>query len=190
MIIQNKKYIVKIPTDTSVLYCEKKKVLTILGPLKKKSLKLKLKLCINNKKKMLSVSSDFFSSVSNYEKKNIKAVRGSTVALIKQILVETSTLISQKLKLHGMGYRVSLHETNDSVLIFKLGYSHLIFIRFKTQVSVSCLSKTKFCLFGHSYTDINQMSAFIRSCRTPEPYKGKGVLFNDEIVVLKEGKKV
>lgn len=188
---QQKKYIIKIPDDTSVLYCEKKQILTLIGPLKRKSISLKLKLLINEQKKLLKVSSLPFSSISNSERKKIKILRGTTIALIKQLLIETSTLISQKLKLHGMGYRVSPAEVlKDDVLSFKLGHSHSIFLKMSNGLSAFCLSRTKLCIFGHSYQDVTQIAAFIRSCRSPEPYKGKGVLYEDETVILKEGKKV
>nr|YP_010516643.1 ribosomal protein L6 [Haslea pseudostrearia]UXN44186.1 ribosomal protein L6 [Haslea pseudostrearia] len=188
---KKEKYIVKIPNDTSILYCEKKRILTFLGPLERKSLKLKLKILINQEKKILKVSSLTFSPISNSERKQLRMLRGTTVALIKQLLTETSTLISQKLKLHGMGYRVSSEKIfNNDVLTFKLGHSHLVFFTMSNGLSASCLSKTKLCIFGNSYQDVTQIAAFIRSARKPEPYKGKGVLYDGETIVLKEGKKV
>nr|QUS63595.1 ribosomal protein L6 [Haslea silbo]QUS63798.1 ribosomal protein L6 [Haslea silbo] len=191
MTSKKEKYSVKIPTDTSILYCEKKRLLIVIGPLNRKSLKLKLKLLINEEKKILKVSSIPFSSVSNSEKKKLKILRGTTVSLIKQVLIETSTLILQKLKLHGMGYRVSFAETlKENAFAFKLGHSHLIFFKLFSGLSASCLSRTKLSIFGTSYQDVTQIAAFIRSARSPEPYKGKGVLYENEKVILKEGKKV
>nr|YP_010516729.1 ribosomal protein L6 [Haslea karadagensis]UXN44272.1 ribosomal protein L6 [Haslea karadagensis]UXN44353.1 ribosomal protein L6 [Haslea karadagensis] len=177
--------------DTSVFYCEKKKFLTVVGPFNRKSLKLKLKLLINEKKKILKVSSIPFFSVSNSEKKKLKTLRGTIVSLIKQILIETSTLILQKLKLHGMGYRVFFAENlKENALVFKLGYSHSVFFKLSSGLLASCFSRTQFSIFGTSYQDVTQLAAFIRSTRTPEPYKGKGVLYENEKVTLKEGKKV
>ena len=191
MIGTKENYIVKIPLDTSVLYCEKKGILTILGPLERKSIKLQLRVLVNNKKNFLKVSSSTFSSISNSEKKRLKTIRGTTVALLKQLLIETSTLISMKLKLHGMGYRVSSTDVSTrNILTFKLGYSHLIFLKMSEGLSVSCFSRTKLCILGNSYQNVTQIAAYIRSIRSPEPYKGKGVLYEDEKVLLKEGKKV
>nr|YP_009687996.1 ribosomal protein L6 [Haslea nusantara]QDX17593.1 ribosomal protein L6 [Haslea nusantara] len=188
---KKEKYIVKIPIDTSVLYCEKKKLLTVIGPTNRKSLKLKLKILIQKKTKILKVSSIPFFSMSNSEKKKLKTLRGTTIALIKQLLIETSTLISQKLRLHGMGYRVSFAERlTEDALAFKLGHSHPIFFKLSSNLAASCFSRTKLSIFGTSYQDVTQMAAFIRSSRSPEPYKGKGVLYENETVVLKEGKKV
>lgn len=191
MTIQQKEHAIKIPKDTSVLYCEKRRLLTVLGPLQRKSIKLELKIFFNNKKTSLKVSSLSFSSISNSKRKKIKSIRGTTVALIKQLFIETSTLISQKLRLHGMGYRVSPADIlSDSVLTFKLGHSHLIFVKMSSELSAFCFSRTKLCISGPSYQDVTQIASRIRSCRKPEPYKGKGVLYEDEKVVLKEGKKV
>lgn len=191
MTSKKEKYTIKIPKDTTILYCEKQKILTLVGPAQRKSIKPQLKLLFNKEQNLLKVSSKTFVAISNNDKKNIKTIRGTTVALIKQLLIETSTLISQKLRLHGMGYRVSLAEIlSDKVLTFKLGHSHLIFFKVPAGLSIFCFSRTKLCLFGHSYQDIKQTAAFIRSCRSPEPYKGKGVLYDEEKITLKEGKKV
>lgn len=191
MSAKKEKYIVKIPSDTSVLYCTKKRILTFLGPLRRKSIKLKLRIVINEQKNILKVSALSFSSISTSARKQIKTIRGTTVALIRQLLVETSTLISQKLKLHGMGYRVSAVEIFDrDILTFKLGHSHSIFFKMLKGLSALCFSKTKFCISGSSYQDVTQIAAFVRSARYPEPYKGKGVLYDDEKILLKEGKKV
>lgn len=191
MTSQEKKYVIKIPADTSVIYCNKKRILTFLGPLQQKSIKLKLKILFNAQKKILKVSSLTFLPLSNYEKRKIKVIRGTTVALIKHLLMETSILISQKLQLHGMGYRVFPADILTSrALVFKLGHSHRIFIKMSVELSAFCFSRTRLCVAGFSYQEVTQMSALIRSCRNPEPYKGKGVLYNNEKVVLKEGKKV
>lgn len=65
----HEKFIIKIPNNISVLYCNKKKIISIIGPLKKKSLKLKVKILISNKKKIIKVSSLTFSEISNKKKK-------------------------------------------------------------------------------------------------------------------------
>ena len=166
---QNKKYIIKIPEDTMLFYSEKKQVLTIAGPIKRRSIKLPLRLLIDKMKKSIKVSSLAFSQISNKDKKKIKILRGTTVALIKQLLVETSTLISQKLKFVGMGYRINnTEDLTDEVLSFKLGYSHLVYFRIPTHLNISCFTKTKLCVSGNSYQEVTQIAASIRSCRLPE----------------------
>jgi len=186
-----KKYIIRIPNDNTIFYCDKKKILTIIGPLTKKSLKLQLKIEISKTEKILIVTSIPFLKLSNNKKKKIKALQGTTVALIKQLLVETSSILYQKLKFIGVGYRafqVEKHE--DKLLMFKLGYSHSIFFKIPKDLKIFCLKSTKLFIYGNSYQNITQKTSLIQSYKYPEPYKGKGILYENEKIELKEGKKV
>ena len=186
-----KKYIIKIPNKTTVLYSYKKKILTIIGPLTKKSIKLKLKINILKNKKQIEVSSKTFSKISNSQKKNISSLRGTTIALIKQLILETSYLYYKKLKLIGIGYRVvNIEDFNNKLLFFKLGYSHPIYFKVPSKLNFFCLKRTKLFLFGNSYNDVTNIASIIRSYKKPEPYKGKGILYENEKIFLKEGKKI
>lgn len=185
------KSIIKIPNNVSVLYCVKKKVIIIIGPLKTKSLKLKVKILVSNEKKIIRISSLFFSKVSNNEKKTIQAIQGTTVALIKQLIIETSAKFYFKLKLVGIGYRVFNDESfKNQLLLFKLGYSHFIYFKIPVNLKIFCLKSTKLFIYGNSYKEITQTASVIRTYKTPEPYKGKGILYGNEKIVLKEGKKI
>ena len=191
MSLQINKYNLKVPQDISVIYSEKKQTLTVIGSLKKKSMKLKLKIKVDKIKKIISVSPLPFFKVSNSEKKKIKTLRSTTVADIKHLFIESSITIFQKLKIIGVGYRADFTETLDKKLItLKLGYSHLIYVRIPKNFALNCFTKTKFCIFGDSYSEISKLSARIRSKKKPEPYKGKGILYENETILLKEGKKI
>ena len=191
MSLQISKYNIKIPQNISVIYCEKKKLLTVISFLKRKSLKLKLRITTDPSKKILSVSPLSFFQISNTEKKKIKILRSTTIAQIKHLFIESSTTIFQKLKIVGVGYRGDLTSTlKKELLTLKLGYSHLIHIRIPKNLSLNCLTKTKLCVMGNSYNEVSEFSAKIRAKKFPEPYKGKGILYENETPVLKEGKKV
>lgn len=186
-----KNFNVKIPIDIKIIYNEKKETLTLKGPLVQRSIKLKLKVFIDTKKELISVSPVTFSSVSNKEKRNIKTLRNTTVALIKHMIIETSILVYKKLKINGVGYRASFTESfSDKLLSLKLGYSHFVYFKVSNNLTITCPTRTKLCVFGNSYQDVSHISALIRSNKLPEPYKGKGILYEDETVILKEGKKV
>ena len=129
--------------------------------------------------------------MSNAEKKKIHALRASTVAQIKHLFVETSATIFQNLKMVGVGYRIDF--TNDSektLLTLKLGYSHYYYVKVPNNLELNCFTKTKFSIFGNSYYDISKLSSQIREKKAPEPYKGKGILYENEVVHIKEGKKI
>lgn len=186
-----KNFNIKIPTDIKVIYNEKKETLTLKGPLVQRSIKLKLKVFVDTKKELISVSPVTFSSISNKERRNIKTLKNTMVALIKHMIIETSILVYKKLKINGVGYRASFTESfDDKLLSLKLGYSHFVYFKVPKNLTVTCPTRTKLCIFGNSYQDVSHISALIRSNKLPEPYKGKGVLYEDETVILKEGKKV
>jgi len=186
-----KKYRIKIPNKTTVLYSNQKNILTIIGPLTKKSLKLKLKINILKKTQQIEVSSIPFSKISNNQKKKILSMQGTTTALIKQLILETSYIYYQKLKLVGIGYRIfDVENYPNKLLLIKLGYSHPIFFKIPSKLKFFCLKRTKLFIFGNGYQSITNTAAILRSYKKPEPYKGKGILYESEKIILKEGKKV
>ena len=191
MNLEQNKFNLKIPQDISLIFSKKKKILTVIGPIATKSIKLKLNITIDNTKKILSVSPLPFFRVSNAEKKTINALRASTIAQIKHLFIETSITIFQKLKLVGVGFRIeSTSESEKNLLTLKLGYSHFHYVKVPKNLEVNCFTKTKFSIFGNSYYGVSQLASKIREKKIPEPYKGKGILYENEIVKIKEGKKI
>jgi large subunit ribosomal protein L6 len=189
---ETKKFYIKIPSDTTIIYSKKKSFLVIKGPINQKSISLKLVVYINKDTNLIKISSISNYPISNKEKKKLKSLRGTTVSLIKHKLVETSIVLQKKLKIHGVGYRVTPYENikDNKLLTFKLGYSHLIYFQIPAKLKIFCFNKTKLCIFGTHFQLICQISAKIRSYKKPEPYKGKGILYENEKIILKEGKKV
>jgi large subunit ribosomal protein L6 len=186
-----KKHTIKIPKNATIFYCSKKRIITVKGPLAQKSLKLKVKIELLNNEKLIKVTSIPFSKISNNQKKNILAIQGTTISLIKQLIVETSYILYKKLKLVGVGYRAfDVENFNDTLLSLKLGHSHPIYFKIPEKSQIFCLKRTKLFVYGNSYQDITQTASFIRSYKKPEPYKGKGILYETEKINLKEGKKV
>lgn len=187
----NNKYTIKIPNHITVLYFNDKDLLTVIGPLKVKSLNLKLKILLSKDQKTITVSEETCLKLSNKQKKNINALKGTTVAIIKQAILETSYLLYQKLKFVGIGYRTfDVDNFENRLLLFKLGYSHPIFFKIDAEAKIFCLKRIKLFIYGNSYQNITQTAALIRSYKKPEPYKGKGILYENEKIKLKEGKKV
>jgi large subunit ribosomal protein L6 len=179
-----KKNLIKIPKNIIVLYSTKKKIITLIGPLNTRSMFLRLKLNILQDSKIIEVTSIPFAHIS--KKKQILSLQGTTVALIKQLLVETSSTIYNKLKFVGVGYRAfEVEEFKNKLLMFKLGYSHPIFFKIPNNLQIFCFKFIKLFVWGNSYKNITQTSALIRSYKKPEPYKGKGILYEGEKIVLK-----
>jgi large subunit ribosomal protein L6 len=185
------KYSIKIPNHITVFYCERKRFLIIKGPLTQKSLKLKVKIELSKTKNLIRISSTPFNKLSKNARKKVSALQGTTTALIKQLILETSYNMHEKLKLVGVGYRALDVENYENTLLFlKLGYSHPIYIKVSNLLKFYCLKKTKLFIYGNSYQEITKSTSKIRSFKKPEPYKGKGILYDNEKIVLKEGKKI
>nr|QDA21754.1 ribosomal protein L6 [Proschkinia sp. SZCZR1824] len=189
--MKNQKYVIKISNNIIALYSREKSILTIIGPLRKKSIFLKYPVILIVRSKTIEIKSKFFSKLPNYKKQKIRSLKGNVMALIQQIIVETSYLLYVKLKLFGIGYRAYLTDQFDQKLLsLKLGHSHSIFFKSVTDTRIFCLKKTKLFVYGHSYNEITKIASKLRAYKKPEPYKGKGILYEYETIKLKEGKKV
>ena len=186
-----RKYTITVPSKIAIIYCTKKKLITFLGPIKQTSLKLAVQLIITNKPTIIKVSSFSFSKVPNIEKKRLKATQGTTVSLLKQTLTESYTKFCRNLKFVGVGYRAFIVEGfEEKLLLLKLGYSHFIYFKIPTDFKISCFKFTNLFIAGDFYQPVSQLAALIRMCKPPEPYKGKGIVYINEQIKLKKGKKI
>nr|QWK44943.1 ribosomal protein L6 [Protohalopteris sp.] len=103
-----------------------------------------------------------------------------------QALVGVSLSYSLKLRLKGIGYRV---EKQDKKLFFKLGYSHPVIIFIPEVLEVESIKNNLSFRSAHLIV-LKNFSLSLRRLRFPDSYKGSGVIYKDEIVVVKEGKKI
>jgi ribosomal protein L6P/L9E len=185
-----KRSVIKIPKNITIFYCNSRKLLTVYNTFEKKSLNLKTKILVNNQKQKLQVTKIPLFKISNNKKKTLKALQKTYISLIKQIILELSVLVLNKLKLIGVGYRGNIIEIFKTKLIqLKLGYSHDIYIKIPDKLKVIFFKSTNFFISGNSYHLVNQTAALIRSQKTPEIYKGKGILYENEKILIKEKKK-
>ena len=186
-----KRYTVKIPKNINVVYCNKKNILIFIGPLQTKSIKLNVKIFLIPESQLIVVTQIPLSNISAVSLKNAKKLQGTIVSKIKQVIIEVTYTLYNKLNLVGVGYRVFAHEKIPNQIYFKLGYSHLVYFKIPNDLNSFCQKFTKLFLFGNcSFNLLTHTAAQIRSCKLPEPYKGKGILYNQEKIVLKKGKKI
>ena len=97
MIAEIKRYTIKVPSNISIYYCDKTQIIIFSSPHKRRALKLKLKLVINQTKKNIQVTQNSFFSVSNHDKKNLKVLQATYVVLIKQLILEVETSFCKRL---------------------------------------------------------------------------------------------
>ncbi len=114
------------------------------------------------------------------------ALAGTTRAVINNLVVGVSDGFEKKLELVGVGYRA---QAKGNVLNLTLGFSHPVDYELPEGVSAETPSQTEIVVRGCDKQKVGQVAAEIRAFRPPEPYKGKGVRYSDEVVVRKEAKK-
>jgi large subunit ribosomal protein L6 len=114
------------------------------------------------------------------------ALVGTTRSLLNNMVVGVSTGFERKLTLVGVGYRA---QAKGKVLNLTLGFSHPIDYELPEGITAETPSQTEIVVKGSDKQQVGQVAAEIRAFRPPEPYKGKGVRYADEIVVRKEAKK-
>ncbi len=114
------------------------------------------------------------------------ALAGTMRALIANMVLGVSDGFERKLELKGVGYRA---QAQGQTLNLTLGFSHPVAHAVPTGVTVETPSQTEIILKGIDKQLVGQVAAQIRAYRPPEPYKGKGVRYADERVVMKEAKK-
>ncbi|CAL4324878.1 50S ribosomal protein L6 [Buchnera aphidicola] len=123
----------------------------------------------------------------SYANKTAWVQAGTTRSLINSMIIGVSQGYEKKLQLIGVGYRVSI--INSNVIKMFLGYSHPIEYLLPNGIIAEIPSQTEIILKSSSKQLIGQVAANLRSFRPPEPYKGKGIRYSDEIIRIKEAKK-
>ena len=114
------------------------------------------------------------------------AQSGTIRALVANMVTGVSKGFERKLTLVGVGYRAAA--AGDAVNL-TLGFSHPVVHKMPKGVKVATPTQTEIVLTGADRQQVGQVAAEIRAYRQPEPYKGKGVRYSDEVVILKETKK-
>jgi large subunit ribosomal protein L6 len=118
--------------------------------------------------------------------KHSSAMSGTLRALVANMVQGVSVGFTRKLTLVGVGYKAN---AQGAVLNLELGYSHPLNHKMPVGVTVATPTPTEVILTGYDKQVVGQVAAQIRSYRAPEPYKGKGVRYADEVVAIKETKK-
>ena len=124
--------------------------------------------------------------VPSNSSKQANAMSGTMRALVANMIKGISDGFEKRLQLVGVGYRA---QAQGNILNLSLGFSHPVSYEMPDSVLVKTPSQTEIILTGPDKQIIGQVAAEIRGFRPPEPYKGKGVRYVDEVVLIKETKK-
>jgi large subunit ribosomal protein L6 len=124
--------------------------------------------------------------VAAKESRHSEAMSGTVRALIHNMVTGVSKGFERKLNLVGVGFRA---QVQGDALKLQLGFSHDILHKTPVGIKIECPTQTEIIVRGADKQVVGQVAAEIRAYRKPEPYKGKGVRYADERVIIKETKK-
>ena len=144
--------------------------------------------------KQLKFSKDLNISIENKQilikpndlNKKTKMIWGTTRSLLNSIILGCTNEFKKTLKLVGTGYKASLQ---GKIIKISAGYSHDIEYPVPEGINIKCADPNTIEISGQNKSQVGQVAADIRSFRKPEPYKGKGIQYENEHIHRKEGKK-
>ncbi len=134
----------------------------------------------------LSLKDGLLTVVPSNEETQTNALAGTTRAIVQNMVHGVVHGFERKLILVGVGYRA---QAQGKLLNLSVGMSHPVSFTMPQGVSVETPSATEIVLKGPDKQQVSQMAANIRGVRPPEPYKGKGIRYENEVIILKEAKK-
>ncbi|AVQ83140.1 MULTISPECIES: 50S ribosomal protein L6 [Variovorax] len=120
------------------------------------------------------------------ESREANAMSGTIRQLVNNMVVGVTKGFEKKLNLVGVGYKAA---ASNNKLNLQVGYSHPVNIDMPQGITVATATPTEIVIKGADRQRVGQIAAEIRAVRPPEPYKGKGIRYSDEKIVIKETKK-
>ncbi len=119
------------------------------------------------------------------EDKLHRSLHGLTRSLINDMVVGVTKGFQKELEINGVGYRAS---KEGNKLVMNLGYSHLVTVEEIDGITIEVPAQNKVVIHGIDKQKVGQFAANVRAKRPPEPYKGKGIKYANEVIRHKEGK--
>ena len=119
------------------------------------------------------------------DERESRALHGLSRALVANMVTGVTDGFSKELQLVGVGYRAAL---KGKQLELQVGFSHNVLMDVPDTVTVEVPDQTRIIISGISNEEVGQFAANVRRVRPPEPYKGKGIRYSDEVVRRKAGK--
>jgi large subunit ribosomal protein L6 len=167
---------VVIPSGVKVE--QKDGLVTVTGP------KGSLSLQVHPKVTVAVAENEMTAEVAKKEDKKEKALWGLTRALLQNLVDGVTKGFEKKLEVNGVGYKVELKGTT---LEMRLGFSHPVIVEIPKDLTVT-VEKNVITITGADKQHVGQFAAEVRELKKPEPYKGKGIKYSDEVVKRKVGK--
>lgn len=168
---------ISIPKDVVIVRLDK--ILTIKGPLGIINQDIPIEIDVDIDENQIKIKTQVQSQKS-------QALAGTLRMLIANMVKGVTRGFEKKLQLVGVGYRA---QVNQNIVNLSLGFSHPIDHEIPDGIKIETPTQTEILIRGIDKQKVGQVAADIRSYRRPEPYKGKGIRYSDEVIILKETKK-
>jgi large subunit ribosomal protein L6 len=133
----------------------------------------------------IDVDDQFITITRQDESRISRQLHGLTRALVNNMVKGVSEKFSKDLLLKGVGYRAQADSKN---LTLNVGYSHQVIMPIPSGIAVKIEANVNINITGISKEKVGLFASQIRSVRPPEPYKGKGIMYTDEVILRKVGK--
>ena len=153
-------------------------VVTVKGPKGELTRALSTEMTIKQEGTMITVTRPS-------DEKTHRSLHGLTRTLLNNMVVGVTDGFKKELEVNGVGYRVAKEGTN---LVMNLGYSHQVIMSETDGISIEVPGPNKIIISGCDKQAVGQFAAEVREKRPPEPYKGKGIKYSDEVIRRKVGK--
>ena len=153
-------------------------VVTVKGPKGELTRALSTEMTIKQEGTMITVTRPS-------DEKTHRSLHGLTRTLLNNMVVGVTDGFKKELDVNGVGYRVAKEGTN---LVMNLGFSHQVIMSETDGISIEVPGPNKIIISGCDKQAVGQFAAEVREKRPPEPYKGKGIKYSDEVIRRKVGK--
>ena len=169
---------IKIPDNTEVII--KGESIFVKGKLGELSLDFDQRINVSSKDNLLTIT-------RSTDRRKDRELHGLYRALINNMIVGVSDGFQKELNLVGVGYTI---EKKGDFILINVGFSHPVYFQIPEGITVDIPNVTTIVIKGYNKQNVGDMAAKIRSIRKPEPYKGKGIKYSDEVIRRKAGKVV
>ena len=133
----------------------------------------------------VEIKGDVIEVTRPNDAKENRSLHGLTRTLIHNMVIGVTEGYSKTLEVNGVGYRV---QKQGNKCVMNLGYSHQVIVEDTENIKIEVPDPNKIIISGIDKQKVGQFAAEVREKRPPEPYKGKGIKYADEVIRRKEGK--
>ena len=133
----------------------------------------------------VNIEGNVITFTRSSDDKDVRALHGLSRNLVNNMIIGVTEGYEKKLELNGVGYKAN---KQGKKLVLALGYSHPVEMEDPEGITTTCPDQTTIIISGTDKELVGQHAAVIRSKRAPEPYKGKGIKYSDEVIRRKAGK--